>query len=586
MRIPIHNDLTGITGKNDAGKSSILEALDIFFEGGTVTIDRDDFNVSMPDEPVEIRCVFDELPARILLDDSSETSLGTEHLLNKDGELEILKRYKSGAKAPNVFVVCEHPSSDDFKDLHSLKITELKKRGARLEVQEADILDARRSGDWRKAIWEKAGNLAKETTELEIGNFALESKTLQEKLFRQLPVFALFRSDTENRDNDPHAKTPLQAAVKQAQEELREEIDRIAQEIQRRVMERAERTLEKLNEMDSSLAKTLSPRFKKTPTWSFDFTLDGDDGIPINKRGSGVRRLILLNFFRAEAERKVSEKGAPSAIYALEEPETSQHPSNQEVLVNALNGISSRQHSQVLVTTHVPGLAGLLPVDGLRLVESSPTGVSVSFGEDEVINRIAQSLGLLVDPRATRAKALILVEGPADIVFLRHTSEQLKAGGYISATLEERGILPLSIGGCDALNHWITKRIADQFNIPWGILLDSDIGDAREKNKEPINDLKAKGKKAYLTRKREIENYILPEVVLPHCKDDDAPSWTHTCDAKAIIGKATGRRLAEVTEFFWTKMSVDQIRRAEKYVNNGEERFEFTEMISDFLQLA
>jgi Chromosome segregation ATPases len=36
------DSLTGIVGRNDVGKSSILEALDIFFDGGACSIDPDD----------------------------------------------------------------------------------------------------------------------------------------------------------------------------------------------------------------------------------------------------------------------------------------------------------------------------------------------------------------------------------------------------------------------------------------------------------------------------------------------------------------------------------------------------------------
>ncbi|WP_394851995.1 AAA family ATPase [Lactiplantibacillus plantarum] len=57
--------------------------------------------------------------------------------------------------------------------------------------------------------------------------------------------------------------------------------------------------------MDNSLSNDLNADFKQ-PNWSsvFKFNLDTDSGIPLNKRGSGVRRLILLNFFRPEARRK------------------------------------------------------------------------------------------------------------------------------------------------------------------------------------------------------------------------------------------------------------------------------------------
>ena len=72
--------------------------------------------------------------------------------------------------------------------------------------------------------------------------------------------------------------------------------------------------------MDADLAASLTPKFKKKPTLTWDFSIEGDNEIPINKRGSGVRRLILLNFFRSEAERKVAHT-SPSVIYAFEEPQ-------------------------------------------------------------------------------------------------------------------------------------------------------------------------------------------------------------------------------------------------------------------------
>lgn len=584
--IPIDANVTGITGKNDVGKTSILEALDIFFEGGEVTIDKDDFNISTQEEFVEIRCVFEGMSDEILLDESNKTTLAAEHLLNNAGELEILKRYKRFSKEPSIFIVASHPRTAKFDDLHTLKISDLKKRGADVGVVSGDVADARKSALWRAAIWGKAQDLDKQECELEISKFAGDSKDIQEKLFRQLPLFALFKSDRESKDNDPQARNPLQAAVKQAQEELRVDIERIQNEVQRRVLERVEKTLEKLRDMDATLASQLVPRFKKVPSWTFDFALDGEDGIPINKRGSGVRRLILLNFFRAEAERRIAENNAPSVIYAFEEPETSQHPSNQEMLVRALVQVGGRDNCQVLVTTHVPALAGMLPVEGLRLVERTPTSRSIVYGDNAVIERIAQSLGVLIDPRASRAKALVLVEGPGDVVFLRHTAEQLKAGGHIPATLEERDILPISIGGCGLLKHWMTKRIAEQFNIPWALLLDSDLGTKTAgDNLKRVEQVRADGKKAYVTRKRELENYILPEVVAPHFTGGKTATWTDTSDAKKDIAAATSIK-GEVLEFFWTKMTAEQIRRAEKYTESGTDRYELTEILTDLLSLA
>src|SRR5699024_10105945 len=137
------------------------------------------------------------------------------------------------------------------------------------------------------------------------------------------------------------------------------------------------------------LAKDLIPKFKKDPKWSFNFTIDSDNGIPLNKRGSGVRRLILLNFFRAEAEKEKSDEGKASIIYAIEEPETSQHPDHQLMLMEALLELANKDSCQILLTTHVPALAGTLPIEGLRFITKDKNeDVIIQEGNDNVLQCI------------------------------------------------------------------------------------------------------------------------------------------------------------------------------------------------------
>ena len=587
-RVPIDQNITGVTGRNDVGKSSVLEALDIFFEGGTITLDKDDFNILTPDAPIEIRAIFIDLPNDIMLDDANRTALAAEHLLNEHGELEIVKRYRrTTPNKPSVFLTANHPSAPGLDDLHTLKLNDLKKRARDRRVDEAVVTDARTSAAWRSAIWSTTTPLEKRSRDLEIGRFAEESKTIQEKFFAQLPLFALFKSDRESKDSDPQAKNPLQEAVKQAQAELRDQIESLQAGIQQKVLERANLTLEKLKEMDPSLAAQLTPRFKAPPKWTFDFSLDGEDNIPINKRGSGVRRLILLNFFRAEAERQVQQRNAPAVIYAFEEPETSQHPSNQEMLVKALIQVADGDNCQVIVTTHVPALASLLPTDGLRLIEKTDVGPIVRYGDENVLTMICDSLGVLPDPGVTGAKGIVLVEGSSDVFFLSHTASKLKEAGHITATFEDKGIALIFIGGCGNLKHWRTKKLADQFGIPWGLLLDSDLGTPEElRNRKAVEDLKTAGKKAYLTRKREPENYILHEVIMPFVQNGAAIDYSDRDDAKKIIGAAIIKRPEDVLEVCWQQMTAAQIRQVERYIDDqGKERFEFTEMFADFLTL-
>lgn len=150
---------------------------------------------------------------------------------------------------------------------------------------------------WRQAIRASADDLNVAETLLDVDKgLGTEGKSIWGKIQDQLPTFALFKADRESSDGDSEAKNPLQQAVKDAQAALQIQISDLEKQIEASVLEVAERTLDKLREMAPELANELTPRFKDKPKWTFNFTLDGENGIPINKRGSGVRRLILLNF--------------------------------------------------------------------------------------------------------------------------------------------------------------------------------------------------------------------------------------------------------------------------------------------------
>ena len=80
--IPIDEAMTGIVGRNDYGKSTILEALAIFFESGDVKADKSDmncFSLAEGVEQFEIACEFDGLPEALVLDENAEMLPLTEN---------------------------------------------------------------------------------------------------------------------------------------------------------------------------------------------------------------------------------------------------------------------------------------------------------------------------------------------------------------------------------------------------------------------------------------------------------------------------------------------------------------------------
>ena len=86
-----------------------------------------------------------------------------------------------------------------------------------------------------------------------------------------------------------------------------------------------------------------------------------------------MRRLVLVSFFKAEAERRLNSGSKRSIIYAVEEPETAQHPKNQKILIDAFETLLSEDGCQVILTTHSPGLAGDLPSESIRFVTRDET---------------------------------------------------------------------------------------------------------------------------------------------------------------------------------------------------------------------
>lgn len=339
--------------------------------------------------------------------------------------------------------------------------------------------------------------------------------------------------------------------------------------------------------MSPELASQLIPEFKSEPKFDslFKLSIKSENNISVNKRGSGVRRLILLNFFRAEAERLQTERNGNRIIFAFEEPETSQHPDHQEMLIQAFIELANTPNSQILLTTHTPALAALLPLNSLRFIEKQGNDRTVEMGTNQVFEKIANTLGILPDPIPKNATAMLLVEGKGDIAFVNHTAQRLKDGGYIPETFEDKRIAIVPIGGCGNIKHWRTLQLAAQFNIPYCVLLDSDLGtNEHQQNVDKQAKLHQDGIKAYLTKKREPENYIHIDCLqLPA---GSVFSFNDTDDAKAMIAIEKGTRKTNILEDYWTLMTTEQIRIVEKYTENGQDRYEFTEMFIDFLGLV
>lgn len=567
VRISI-DDFTAFVGKNDIGKSCILEALEIFFNSGLVKLDRDDLTRGAPDDSVTIGCVFDDLPDELVLDAQARTTLAQERLLNSGGRLEILKVFDCHAgkvKKEAVFAKADHPSAPEVAGLLQMKVADLRAKVNALGI-DRDAVDMRSNPDMRRAIWAHVQDLDVRTTLIPLDE--QDAKRIWEQLQKRLPIFALFQADRPSRDEDSEFQDPMKVAIREALAAEAAALDAVKEAVRNTALGVATRTLEKLREIDPTLATTLTPNFRTDPKWDsiFKLSLEGDDGIPMNKRGSGVRRLILMNFFRAEAERRLAEsESSDGIIYAIEEPETSQHPAFQKLLVEALYQLAM-SGNQVLATTHNPAIAGLVPIANVRHVAKHNGRMVVETNDDTVWAKIANELGVLPD---SRIKAFACLEGSNDINCLTHLSRTLhEADNTVPSIADHGAVATIPLGG-STLQQWVDNHYLRPLNKPEAHLYDRDI-DIPPKYEAAANavNVRGGGSFAVITAKRELENYLHPDaisavmgVVVTFGDNDDVP---------ALVAEAI--HVASGSPTAWPNLPADRreekVRRAKRRMND------------------
>jgi predicted ATPase len=502
-----------ILGRNDVGKSSLLEALQVFFDDSAP--DAGDVNMNTDDKEVHIVCEFSELPQTVVLDTDYPTSLDEEFLLRANGRLAIHKVYDGSLKAPKLkgtFVLANHPTADGFADLMKLKNKDLKERAVKVGV-DMDKVPKNINAALRQAIRAVAKDL--ECKEILLDVTEEGTKQVWAQLKEALPIFALFKADRPSTDQDSEAQDPMKTAVQQALKAHEDKLEELRAAVESSVLEVAKLTVSKLAEIDPNLARELKPTVQR-PNWAtaFKIALTDETEVPVNKRGSGVRRMILLNFFRAQAERRNNAGHGPGVIYAIEEPETSQHPANQKLLLRAFFELAEQPGCQVLITTHNPALARNLPVQSLRLVTRAQDNTRrVLVGNEDVYYQAAKELGVLPD---NSVKAFVGVEGTNDINFLKAISAVLaphEADIPDLAKAEESGqLIFVPLGGSN-LENWI-GRLA-KLNRPEFHLFDRDTIPPAAPRYEAAADRvnNQPGCIAMHTDMREVENYLHPDAI-------------------------------------------------------------------------
>ena len=564
---------TTIVGKNDTGKSSILHALDIFFNGSP---DDGDFNRDQDtDALIIIQVSFSDLPTSIQLEEGVNTDLQTENLLDLHHNLTIKKTYtKKNPKKPKITYIVEDFTDSQYQNLCSLKETQLNDKGKSLGLDfkksGAGITNKSKRDAIRKIATEQ--NTSKGSVEIEPAEVSL-------KVLDYLPDFSLFRADESLSEEGTAFQKEFKAVVETAIGKIPGKIDiekGVEDEIDKEVQKIHSFLLQHTDEVASIKAR---PSFKWKDLVSFHLECRDKQGkeIAFAKRGSGLRRLLMVAYFQYLAQRGKTADSLKGDIYGIEEPETYLHPGAQRDLLDSLKTITTSE--QVLVSSHSPVFAGSTDIANLALIIRENGIAKVLQGDKLELAKVAEELGVEPSDQIYGYKAIVFTEGTTDCDFINTVAETFFQDKKLPSNLESKqiGILP---GGGGNLKHWVTRKAIKGINRRYAVILDSDRKSSGasipEEKKKLKLEIERDGGICFILRKREIENYLHPDVIKE--KTGKEVKFDDFTDVKSLCGD----KICGLVEY----MTVEQILDKDKYYENGNERHELLEICEKILNLV
>lgn len=184
-----------IVGKNDAGKSSVLQAIDLFLDSKP-EIEQDDFHdTATKDENIIIECSFSNLPKSVQLEDTVETTLQEEMLLDENSFLRIRKTFSKEGKVVEIVIVTKNFQDKSFAELTTAKETDLNRLCKENDIEGSKSGRGITNKEKRKALRGIA-----QTKGISVGKYELKLQPkdgLCKTLESLLPIFSLYRSEQQ-----------------------------------------------------------------------------------------------------------------------------------------------------------------------------------------------------------------------------------------------------------------------------------------------------------------------------------------------------------------------------------------------------
>lgn len=274
-------------------------------------------------------------------------------------------------------------------------------------------------------------------------------------------------------------KDSLNNAVKNWQEEHQE----VLSDLETRVKTESKSNLENKSKLINENLSRYLPNFeikldlklsdwvpKTTPIASSEI-LHNKISHPIENHGHGVQRATLLALLQAISNSDRDENNQ-SLIVCIEEPELYQHPVQAKSIANSFLKNARNSNIQFIFATHSPYFVSPRHLDSTYRIISSDSGSEVKKASPTTYFNSQNSNGKLekyfskTTIEGIFSKGCLLVEGDTDEAIFKNL---LTLDGI---TLEDKGISILNVDG--AGNLLPVASIFDSFGVPVCILRDGD----------------------------------------------------------------------------------------------------------------
>ena len=510
------DELTALVGTNGSGKSSLLRAIELFYNRSS-NVKIEDYHNRQTDTPIKITAIFSDLPESIKNKYHEYVVKGcieVVSVLEWDEEKHKSKQTYYGKKRQD----------PNLKFINTMSLTESKRKYSELrktsEYKDLPALNA--TNDIKTCITEWNKTHPKRCEMLEDDGKIFKHSDGFPDSFMQFVHVEPVRDATKDAQEDKNSTlgTLMDLVVKRTimrKKSVQEFTKKTQEEYDSMLLTAEQRELSELgNSMTETINKFVSGAKVKL-SWSkinipidlppAKITLEEDMyQSEVNMTGHGLQRIFIMCILQHLSEAKTTEtsndnKNLQTTLLLIDEPELYQHPNRQRHMASVLydlvkkNQDGTSNNMQIIYSTHSPHFVGIDRLNYIRIVrktaiqsgEPSTTkiqGTSIdeiksNLNSIECTKNLTQNLEHILQTIMTPminegffADLAILVEGDTDRVALMATAESM------NCQLEKLGVSVIQCGG--KRNLAIIVAIFQHFGIQLYCVWDSDQGGCAE----------------------------------------------------------------------------------------------------------